>query len=48
MIYVTQRTVKEIALKFVFTLEILQEGEEILVGFFSSLEFRTATHRPYV
>ena len=37
----TRGTVKEIALKFVFTLEILQEGEEILVVFFSSLGFRT-------
>lgn len=34
MICVTLGTVKEIALKFVFTLEILQEGEEILVGVF--------------
>lgn len=45
MICVTRGTVKEIALKFFFTLEILHEGEEILV---SSLGFRTATHRPYV
>lgn len=47
MICVTQGTVKESALKFVFTLEVLQE-EEILVGFFSSLGFRSVTHRPYV
>lgn len=33
MIFVTQGTVKEIALRFVFTLKILQKGEEILVGF---------------
>lgn len=41
MICVTGGTVKEIALKFVFSLEILQEGEEVLAGFFSSLGFRT-------
>lgn len=41
MIFVTQGTVTEIALRFVLTLKILQKGERNISWFFSSLRFRT-------